>query len=356
MIARDAGRRFIDWLWRDHGPVSAGVRLVLLPLAGLYALVMMLRTACYRLGLFDVRTLPLATVAVGNLSVGGAGKTPVAAWIAAWFVQAGRRPGILLRGYGGDEPLVHERLVPGAVVVADPDRVAGGARAQAAGAQVLVLDDAFQLLGVRRDVNIVLVSAENVRLSRWPLPAGPWREGWGALRRADAVVVTRKRVEFSEARALADRLGAERPGVPVAIAHLGISHFEGLRSGAPRSKLDLAGRRVIAAAGIADPTSYAVQVRSSGAIVQLVAYQDHHAYGARDIAALVQAAALADYVVVTEKDAVKLRTRWPNDVREPLVAVLSVRWERGGEAIERLLADLLAPARRRPTEPSTQAI
>jgi tetraacyldisaccharide-1-P 4'-kinase len=87
-----------------------------------------------------------------------------------------------------------------------------------------------------------------------------------------------------------------------------------------------------------------------------VAYQDHHAYGPRDVAALVQAAAAADYVVVTEKDAVKLRARWPADVREPLVAVLSVRWERGGEAIERLLADLLAPARRRPTEPTPQAI
>ncbi len=349
-------RRFVDWLWRNRGPLALGARLLLLPLAGLYTLVMLLRAACYRLGLFDVRTLPLATVAVGNLSVGGAGKTPVAAWIAAWFAQAGRRPGILLRGYGGDEPLVHERLVPGAVVIADPDRVAGGARAQAAGAQVLVLDDAYQLLRVRRDVNIAVVSAENVRLSRWPLPAGPWREGWRALRRADAIVVTRKRVGLAEAEALAQRLTARRPGVPVAVAHLGISHFEGLRTGRLRSKLDLAGRRVVAAAGIADPASYAVQVRSSGAIVQLVAYQDHHAYGARDVAALVQAAAAADYLVVTEKDAVKLRACWPVDAREPLVAVLSVRWERGGEAIERLLADLLAPARRRPTEPSTQAI
>src|SRR5207248_5801426 len=97
-----------------------------------------------------------------------------------------------LRGYGGDEPLVHRRLVPEAVVVANPDRVAGAAAARAAGARVLVLDDAYQLLGVARDVNVAVVSAESWAGSPWPLPAGPWRERWEALHRADLIVVTRK--------------------------------------------------------------------------------------------------------------------------------------------------------------------
>src|SRR2546421_5251925 len=73
-----------------------------------------------------VLRLPLPTIAVGNLSVGGTGKTPLAAWIAAYCARRGWKPGILLRGYGDDEPLVHRRLVPEAVVVANPDRVAGG--------------------------------------------------------------------------------------------------------------------------------------------------------------------------------------------------------------------------------------
>src|SRR5437879_11652293 len=120
--------------------------------------------------------LPLPTIAVGNLSVGGTGKTPLAAWIAGSCAARGRAPGILLRGYGGDEPLVHRRLVPQAVVVANPDRVAGAAAAQAQGARVLVLDDAYQLLGVRRDLNIVLVRAESVAASPWPLPPGPRRQ------------------------------------------------------------------------------------------------------------------------------------------------------------------------------------
>src|SRR5205814_713356 len=83
-------------------------------------------------------------------------------------------------GDGGDERLVHRRLVPEAVVVANPDRVAGAAAARAGGARVLVLDDAYQLLGVARDVNVAVLSAESWAGSPWPLPAGPWRERWEA--------------------------------------------------------------------------------------------------------------------------------------------------------------------------------
>src|SRR3989475_8593631 len=134
----------------------------------------------------DAVRLPLPTIAVGNLSVGGTGKTPLAAWIAAYCVARGRTPGILLRGYGGDEPLVHRRLVPRAVVVANPDRVAGAVAARAQGAQVLVLDDAYQLLGVGRDLNIAVVSAESATASPWPLPAGAGRRVAGGRGPADA--------------------------------------------------------------------------------------------------------------------------------------------------------------------------
>src|SRR5437899_9441283 len=119
-------------------------------------------------GRADAVRLPLPTIAVGNLSVGGTGKTPLAAWIAAYCARRGWMPGILLRGYGGDEPLVHRRLVPEAVVVANPDRVAGATAARAAGARVLVLDDAYQLLGVARDLNVAVVSAESWAGSPWP--------------------------------------------------------------------------------------------------------------------------------------------------------------------------------------------
>jgi tetraacyldisaccharide 4'-kinase len=244
----------------------------------------------------DAVRLPLPTIAVGNLSVGGTGKTPLAAWIAAYCVARGRTPGILLRGYGGDEPLVHRRLVPRAVVVANPDRVAGAVAARAQGAQVLVLDDAYQLLGVGRDLNIAVVSAESAAGSPWPLPAGPWREGRDALGRADLMVVTRKWASAETAGALADRLGRGRKGVPVCTAWLAVSHLEGMRSGGRQELAVLAGRRVVAAAGIADPESFAQQLGTAGASVQLVAYQDHHAYRPADLERLVQAAAGGDYV------------------------------------------------------------
>ncbi|MGH7569451.1 MAG: tetraacyldisaccharide 4'-kinase, partial [Gemmatimonadales bacterium] len=173
--------------------------------------------------------------------------------------------------------------------------------------------------------------------------------GWGALERAQLIVVTRRRAGLAEAEGLAQSLAARRPGIPVAVAHLALARLEGMLSAQPVEPGALAGKRVVAAAGIADPASFAVQVRASGAHVQLVAYQDHHSYDATDVARLVRAAAEADYVVVTEKDAVKLRGRWPAGAREPLVAALVVRWERNRDAVERALDAMLAGVPERTT-------
>jgi tetraacyldisaccharide 4'-kinase len=334
--------RLVRRLWRRRSWKARVARAVLLPLSGLYAGFVSARAAWYRGGLGRVRSLPLPAVAVGNLSVGGTGKTPLAAWIAAHFVRTGRRPGILLRGYGRDEVLVHRRLVPEAIVVANPDRVAGGAAAQAQGADVLVLDDAFQLLNTRRDLDIAVLAAEQARLPHWTLPAGPWREGIGALARADLLVVTRKRADEKTAADLAGRLAARWPRIPVAVAQLSITELAGMRSGTRMSLDVLRGRSVLVAAAIADPESFAVQVRASGATVQLAAYQDHHEYDAADVAWLVRAAAAAGYLVVTEKDAVKMRTLWPADGPEPLVAVMEWIWERNGDVVERALERVLS--------------
>ena len=126
--------------------------------------------------------------------------------------------------------------------------------------------------------------------------------------------------------------------------HLALEGLTGLDSGRRVELTSLARKRVIVAAGIADPSSFAAQVRAAGAMVQLVAYQDHHAYPAGDVARLAQAAKDADYVVVTEKDAVKLRRRWPTDAPEPLVAGLAVRWELNGDAVERVLEGVVKRA------------
>jgi tetraacyldisaccharide 4'-kinase len=306
---------------------------------------MAVRESAYRRGWLAVRDLPLPSVAIGNLTVGGSGKTPIAIWVARYYVSSGLVPGILLRGYGADEVLVHQHAVPQAQVVADPDRVAGAERAMARGAQVLVLDDAYQRLDVRRDLNIAVVSAETTRAVRWSLPAGPWREGLGALDRADAVVVTRKRATPEAALALAADLQARIKG-PVAIAHLGLQYVEGMVSGLRHPASTLAGKRVVAASGIADPDAFVAQTKATGAAVQVATWKDHHDYRDEDVAWLAHAARRADHVVITQKDAVKLRNRWPSSVPEPLVAMLDLEWEEGGKAIAAALDTVVTPVER----------
>ena len=342
MTRRGDTHRLVRWLWTSRRPDARLARLALLPASGLWRGAMAARELAYERGWFGVQDLPLPSVAVGNLTVGGSGKTPVAIWIARHYVSAGLIPGILLRGYGGDEVLVHQHAVPEAQVVADPDRVSGAERALARGAEVLVLDDAYQRLDVRRDLNIAVVSAETTRAVRWSLPAGPWREGLGALDRADAVIVTRKRATAEAASALAGQLHSRVEG-PIAIAHLGLRYLEGMVSGTRQPAAALAGKRVVAASGIADPDAFVAQTKATGAAVQVATWKDHHDYRDEDVAWLAHAARRADHVVITQKDAVKLRNRWPSSVPEPLVAMLDLEWEEGGDRIAAALDAVVTP-------------
>jgi tetraacyldisaccharide 4'-kinase len=345
MGRRGDTHRVVRWLWTSRRPDARLARLALLPASGLWRGAMAIREAAYRHGWMGVRDLPLPSVAVGNLTVGGSGKTPIAIWIAHYYVSRGLVPGILLRGYGDDETRVHQHTVPEAIVVADPDRAMGADRALARGAQVLVLDDAYQRLDVRRDLNIAVISAETTRAVRWSLPAGPWREGWSALNRADAVIVTRKRATAEAALSLAATLQDKVNG-PVAVAHLGLRYLEGMVSGRRHPASSLAGKRVVAASGIADPDAFVAQTKATGAAVQVATWKDHHDYREEDVAWLAHAARRADHVVITQKDAVKLRDRWPATVPEPLVALLELEWEEGGESITAALDTVVTPVER----------
>ncbi|HJR34422.1 MAG TPA: tetraacyldisaccharide 4'-kinase [Gemmatimonadales bacterium] len=342
MGRRGDAHRLIRWLWTSRRLDARVARLGLLPFAGLWRAGIGARNLAYDQGWIPVRDLPLPAVGVGNLTVGGSGKTPISSWIAGHYLARGLIPGILLRGYGRDEVLVHRHRVPGARVVADPDRVAGAERALAQGAQVLVLDDAFQRRDVWRDFNLAVVSAETSRAVRWPLPAGPWREGLEALRRADALVITRKRADAVAARDLARKLAPAIDG-PVGVVHLGVSRYEGLVSGRVTPAEALTGARVVAASAIADPDAFVAQTKATGAQVQVASWRDHHEFRDEDVAWLAKAARKADFVVITQKDAVKLRDRWPASVPEPLVAVLDLIWEDGEDAITAGLDAIVTP-------------
>jgi tetraacyldisaccharide 4'-kinase len=342
MARRGDAHRLIRWLWTSRRIDARAARTALLPLAGLWRAGTSLRNAAYDRGLLAVRELPLPSVGIGNLTVGGSGKTPMASWVASRYLDRGIVPGILLRGYGRDEVLLHRHATPDARVVANPDRLAGANEALAGGAAVLVLDDAFQRRDVRCDLHVALVAAETSRAVGWMLPAGPWREPLTAVRRAQVAVVTRKRASPDAARTLAAQLERLVDG-PVGIVYLGVSRYVGMVSGKEHASATLAGRRVVAASAIADPTGFIAQTKATGAHVQAATWRDHHDFRDEDVAWLARAARKADFVVLTEKDAVKLRDRWPASIPEPLVAALELTWEAGEEAVTRRLDALVGP-------------
>jgi tetraacyldisaccharide 4'-kinase len=343
---RSDTHRLIRWLWTSRRLDAKLARTAILPLSALWWGWNRARRLAYARGWLPVNDLPLPSVAVGNLTVGGSGKTPIAMWIARYYAERGYPPGILLRGYGGgDEAKVHARNLPDAHVVSDPDRVAGAERALARGAKVLVLDDAYQRLDLRPDLNVLVVSAETTRAVNWLLPAGPFREGWEALDRADAVIITRKRASREAAEGLAADIRRRISG-PVALAHLGIARLEGLVSAKSITPASLSGRRVVAASAIADPEGFVAQIKATGAAVQVATWKDHHEYRREDVAWLAHATRRADHVVITEKDAVKLRDQWPRDTPEPLVAMLDLTWEEGGDDIAVALDAVVTPAER----------
>lgn len=302
---------------------------------------MQARARAYIRGWLPSVPLPRPSIAVGNLTVGGTGKTPIASWIAAYCADRGARPAVLLRGgRWGDEAQVHRTLLPGVPVIENADRLAGAHAAAANGADILVLDDAFQRLDVKRDLNILLVSAD-ASIEPRLFPAGPAREGLRAARRADLVVITRKCAGVGDAHHVAQRVLTAAPGVRVAFATIAISGFRRLSGGAEVAPRELAGRRVVASAGIGDPGSFGFQLEAAGARVQRLDWPDHHRYTAGDVTRLIRARAHADHIIVTEKDAVKLRSIWPDGQDEPLVASARVRWDEGGRLVTAALDRVL---------------
>jgi tetraacyldisaccharide 4'-kinase len=339
MLNRDAVAR---WLWEPAGVRGRLIRAPLLPLAGAYAAWMGVRAGVYARGLVRPREPEIPVIAVGNLSVGGTGKTPLASWIAEHCLALGARPGIVLRGYGQDELRLHRERVPGALVVAGRDRYRAVWRAAGLGARVAILDDGFQRLDVARRLNVLLVSAESAAAPPWTLPAGPWREPWRAARRADLIVVTRKRAGMEEVQRSVRRLAAlGLAHTPLAVAQLRLAHLTALgkESAVPLSVLR--GARVLAVCAIADPGSFAHQLVQYGARVRLAAWPDHAPFRARDLARLLALSRDVDCVVMTHKDAVKLAGRWPRGGPAALTAHLALEWQVGGDLLPRRIADLL---------------
>jgi tetraacyldisaccharide 4'-kinase len=219
-------------------------------------------------------------------------------------------------------------------VIVSPDRADGVEEAARCGADVAVLDDAFQHRRLRRTVDLVLVSAERFTGRARLLPAGPYREPLAALRRASAVIVTRKSATPAEAAAVAARLRRAAPGVPVAVAALSLDALQEVGGDARRPLAELRGRRVLAIAAVGDPSSFVAQLSAAGAIVTPATFRDHHRFTATDGESLAARAAGVDVAVCTLKDAVELGPLWPRAASRLWYVSQRVALEQGAPALD----------------------
>ncbi len=336
--------QLIDRVWHGEDRLARVTRIALAPFAGVYRIVTGTRGWMYDHSLLRTAASPIPAVSVGNLSVGGTGKTPFAAWLACELARRGAEPAVVLRGYGGDEPLVHARLNPGIPVVIERSRVDGIRRAAALGATVAVLDDAFQHRAASRVGDVVLIAAEQWGGSMRLLPAGPWREPLTALERASLVVITRKTADDSIVGRLAATVRATVPSLPQAVIRFSLGELKSTKRRNESETVPLAAlarQRVIAITGVADSGAFFRQLSDAGAMVTGFPFPDHHRFTPAEIAdILAKIPASGAMVVCTLKDAVKLDTIWPATAPPLWYVSQALEVESGGESLEKLLSEL----------------
>ncbi len=347
MKLRAALERYAWRMWRGEGGLTGAVlRVLLLPLEGLWRGVTRVRNRRYA-GRIPASVEGLAVVSVGNVAVGGTGKTPLSAWVARRLADAGHRPAILLRGYGSDEVELHRTWNPEVVVEAAGDRTSAARAARERGADVAVLDDGFQHRRLGRVVDIVLVAAEDA-VPGAVFPRVPYREPLSGLRRADVVVVTRRTATRDEAEGRLQTLrdgpylasGASTAGVRLASdAVVPLGRWPG-GAGDDALRLD-ASEGAAALTAIARPEAFRDDVAAlTGVPTHLFAFPDHHAFSAADVEDARQAAE-GRPLFVTEKDAVKLKDLGA-DLPNTWVVVQRLEWDWGEEEVRARLDAALA--------------
>lgn len=293
------------WYRRD----LAGILLPLLPVSWLFRCLVALRRLLFRLGLMPSFALPVPVIVVGNLTVGGSGKTPLVLWLVKHLRQRGWNPGIISRGYGGtatgvtqvaveadaaavgDEPLLLARR-SGVPVFIGSDRVAAGQAllAKHPGCDVVVSDDGLQHYRLRRAADIVVFDGRGAGNGRL-LPAGPLREPLSRLARATALVWN----------GAAGDLGGHDAGMPCFTMRLAGRRFVSLADSSRNCPPEaLRGRALHAVAGIGDPARFFAQLVALGLEFSPHPFPDHHVYQVEDFAFVGDGVLL-----MTEKDAVK---------------------------------------------------
>jgi tetraacyldisaccharide 4'-kinase len=341
-MARDRfSRPWLERLWQDPLPFQyKPLWAVLAPASQLYGAALALRERWWEA---RGRYAGVPTISVGNLTVGGNGKTPFTLFLARMLRKQGIATGIVSRGWGrrahgpraaivsdgervmldvyeaGDEPLMMAKSFDGPIAIGRRRAEAIAllkdfTRARALPLDAVILDDGFQHLRLKRDLNLLLVNATRGFGNGWLLPAGPMRDRQEAIARADAVVIVEDGQQRSSAlkdaglRLLDSRLLFHAQLEPRALVTAEPPPED--LTAPPRWREDplaLQGRRAVAVSGLADPSGFHAMLDRLGAnVVARLAYPDHHDYGPYDVENILDAARHAELVITTAKDLVKL--------------------------------------------------
>lgn len=294
---------------------------ILIPLGLLYGGLMWIRSLLYQAGVLSTCYSKIPVVSVGNLAVGGTGKTPFTDYLLDYFENKGLKPAVVSRGYGGsfsgkfavvsdgngpvlsadycgDEPYLLAKKHPQSMVIISPQRRDAIEWLNAnRDIDVIILDDAFQHLQVERDLNIVLLDAARPYGNGYPLPAGLLREFPCALNRADLFVLTRSESEQAPFTGQAPTIRCR---------HQISDQLESLE-GQKITVGDLVGKKGVAFAGIARPEIFFKSLDGLGLdLVDTFSFSDHERYSAQVLSQLSTTKCQIDYFITTEKDAVKI--------------------------------------------------
>ncbi|MGI9291592.1 MAG: tetraacyldisaccharide 4'-kinase [Gammaproteobacteria bacterium] len=283
--------------------------MLLLPFSALFWLISSLRRSLYTLGVLSQPELTVPVIIVGNISIGGTGKTPVVAWLVQQLLARGYQPGIVSRGYGGshtgrarilsveddaalvgDEPLLLAQKTGVPVCVAT-DRPAGVRKLTETGVNIVVADDGLQHYRMRRDVELIVIDAERGLGNGYLLPAGPLRESSARLKTADAVILNGQSSQYK--------------GVSFSLSGDSLVSLAGDNS---RELSSFSGKQVWGIAGIGNPQRFYKVLESAGLQVDPVSVPDH---GVADLQALSDKK--HQPLIMTEKDAVKYAFQAPEE-------------------------------------------
>ena len=294
-----------------------------------FRIVVGLRNRAYDAGLLRSTRLPVPVLSVGNISVGGTGKTPVVDYLAGRLLEQELRVAVVTRGYGratrgtfvvsdgagtvssaaegGDEPVQLALRHPSLVVIADELRTRGGTFAvDSFNAEILLLDDGFQHRACARDLDIVLLDASIPWEGLQLLPAGRLREPPSHLRRADVVLLTRCRdVEGIASLRENVALHTDAPVIATRFEALELRTLDGMR----RDLVEVAGRSAVAFCGIGNPHSFRRTLSALDLHIEmLVEFSDHHPFSTADVRKILDHASRYDtqLLITTEKDAARL--------------------------------------------------